>query len=76
MQQTLEGGDPGNELVKLGSFRRRGCTKRNRLTKLYKSISGMKEAGKRKKASRRQTLALAVGQLECCVSLNEATVLP
>jgi hypothetical protein len=48
-----------------------GMHKRNRLIKLYKGKTGMKETGQVK-----QTLALAIGQLEGRMGIREVAVLP
>jgi hypothetical protein len=71
MKHTLEGCDSAGELIKLGRFRKRGCMKRNRLTKFYKGKNSMKETGQE-----RQISALAVGQLEYFMGVREVAVLP
>ena len=72
MKQTLEGCNPADELIELGRFRKRGCTKRNWFIRMSKKAQNdMRETG-----GVRQTSALAVGKLERKMGLSEVAVFP
>jgi hypothetical protein len=77
MKQTLDGCNPADELVELGRSRQRSCTKRNRFIRLNngKNWYERNRSGKRS-TYKKHTSALAVGQLECCMSVRETAVLP